>query len=94
MRRHAPLHLLLAVLLLLAQQLAAAHGLSHLDTGKAPDHACELCVASAHLGAGLPGTVPALQPSSCAIERVPLDASFHPRKPALPFRSRAPPPAL
>jgi hypothetical protein len=94
MRRHAPLHLLLALLLLLAQQLAAAHGLSHHDAGQVPDHACELCVASAHLGAGLPGTPPALQPASCAIERVPLAASFHARQPTLPFRSRAPPPAL
>ena len=94
MRRLAPLHLLLAVLLLLAQQLAAAHGLSHLVTDKAPDHACELCVASAHLGTGLPGSAPALEPSSCAIEHQPLDASFHPLKPALPFHSRAPPPAL
>lgn len=46
----------LALCLLLGQAAAFAHALGHLDPhGTAPDHACELCVAQAHLGGAVPG---------------------------------------
>jgi hypothetical protein len=67
---------LLALCLLLGQAAAFAHVLEHLDPhGTAPDHACELCVAQAQLGGGVPGkpfvpqaeTVPFVVAASAAL---------------------------
>lgn len=67
---------LLALALLLGQAAAFAHALEHLDPhGKAPDHACELCVAQAQLGGAAPGkafvpaaeTAPFVVPAAAAL---------------------------
>jgi hypothetical protein len=87
-------HLLLALLLLLAQQVAAVHVLSHQDQAPLPDHACAACVTAAHLGTGLTSTTPLLEPAAHAVERPPLSESVHARQPRPPFRSRAPPAPL
>lgn len=57
-------HLLLAFLLFCAQIFAAAHAVEHaLEGGKGlPQHACELCLVSHDLGAGLSGKIAALPP--------------------------------
>lgn len=59
-------HLLLAVLLLCAQALAAVHAIEHsVEEGKgAPTHVCELCLAAHDLGTALPGSVASVPISS------------------------------
>ncbi len=83
---------LLALALLLGQAAAFAHALEHLDPhGKAPEHACELCVAQAQLGGAAPGkafipaaeTAPFVVPAAAAL---PADRSARRHAPA-----RAPP---
>ena len=89
----ASLNLLLAFLLLLAQQFAAAHTLTHRDQGSVPPHACQLCAVSAPLGAGLPSAPPALHATSHFIEQHPYLASGFSPTLRLAFHSRAPPSA-
>ncbi|GAB6041000.1 hypothetical protein JCM17961_16740 [Endothiovibrio diazotrophicus] len=82
--------LLLAVLLLLAQALAALHELdlkAHAD-----GHVCELCLALSAQGHGLPACLPQLlpvryQPPAPSSALVPALRAA----PAAPYRSRAPP---
>lgn len=63
--RNPFIHLLVALLLLFSQQLAAAHTVSHLSDalGEASrehslpvDHACVQCLAFAQIGSGLVGS--------------------------------------
>jgi hypothetical protein len=91
MPRRTSLNLLLALLLLLAHQLAAAHGLTHRDDGTLPDKACQLCTMSVPLGAGLPSAVPAIDAAPCVLERHSHAASCFTSPLRLAFHSRAPP---
>jgi hypothetical protein len=93
MFRRAPLHLLFALLLLLAQQLAAAHGPAHRDNGSLPHHACQLCNVSAQLGTGLVSAGPLLEAAPRAIEAHAYLASCCIPQLRLAFHSRAPPAA-
>lgn len=94
MARRTVLNLLLAVVLLLAQQLAAAHALSHHDEGGVPEHVCELCVAAAQLASGLPSAAPVLTAAPAAIAPQTATPSIRARTPHLAYRSRAPPSLL
>lgn len=92
------LGLLLALLLVLAQFAAAAHGLSHVsdhpDEGGAHGAACEWCLTLSPLGAAVPaaglclpardGTSPRFEAGGAAAAAAPLPYRYH---------SRAPPPA-
>ncbi|MDD2883815.1 MAG: hypothetical protein PHT48_02080 [Dechloromonas sp.] len=62
-------HLLLVVVLLLAQLAGAAHALEHAVSkeGVAPTHVCELCMVAHDLSAALPSL--AIQPAILAGRR-------------------------
>lgn len=83
---------LLALLLLLAQAGALAHGVKHLpDQFNGDEPACDLCLAFAPMGAGVTSTPPAWSPpdqnlSFDAVIPTPPDTDFRPS-----YRSRAPP---
>jgi hypothetical protein len=94
MPQRRTLHLLLALLLLLTQQLAAAHGYSHPDPGSIADHACEMCAAYAQLGSGLVSSAPPLAPALGASEPFWLRPSARVARLQLAFHSRAPPALL
>jgi len=55
-------HLLLVVLLLLAQSGALTHALDHLrpDAGEPPSHACALCIAAQGLDVPLASVAPGI----------------------------------
>ena len=87
-----PVHLLLACLLLFAQQCAAAHAVSHLGKA-APAHtqSCDKCVISLQLGVGLPGSSPTMHAVGVHAQfATPLTAPYAPGL-TLAFHSRAPP---
>lgn len=83
---------LLALLLLLAQAGALAHGVSHLpDQFNGDEPACDLCLAYAPIGAGVANTPPTWSPpaQNLTFDAVTLttpDTGFRPS-----YRSRAPP---
>lgn len=82
----------LALCLLLGQVAAFAHALEHFDPhGTAPDHACELCMAQAQLGGGVPGK--AFVPQAEAVPFVvPAVAALPPGRLAARYAAaRAPP---
>jgi hypothetical protein len=89
-RRHS-LHILLALLLLVAQQVAAAHALSHWDEGYPHKHACEMCATAGQLATGLTSSAPVLEASGRMVERPPLRLSGYTPQPRFAFHSRAPP---
>lgn len=91
MARRPVLNLLLAVVLLLAQQLAGVHALSHHDEGGVPDHVCELCLFTGQLASGLPSAAPVLPAAAAAIQPATAIPSLHAGSLRLAFRSRAPP---
>ena len=88
----------LAAILVVGQQLAALHDLSHATEqlsrkeGKPAGPLCEQCVACAGM-TGAPGAhVPAVPEPECVAERVPqFCAEAHQPALFLNFRSRAPP---
>jgi hypothetical protein len=88
----------LAAILLVGQQLAALHDLSHATEqlskkgGKPASPVCEQCVACAGM-TGVPGTqAPTVPEPACTEERVPqYCAEGAQPAPFLNFRSRAPP---
>ncbi|HEX3063686.1 MAG TPA: hypothetical protein VHP55_13465 [Usitatibacter sp.] len=88
----------LAAVLVVGQQLAALHDLSHATEqlsekgGKPGTTACELCVACAGM-TGAPGAhVPTVPEPACTAERAPqYCAEGAQPAPFLNFRSRAPP---
>lgn len=95
------LHSALALLLLITQQLAFAHLLTHASQHSAqhdPGHerakACAKCLAAAHLGDAVSGTAPALNarwsppPVSAMAPLVQRRVLIH------AYRSRAPPSSL
>jgi len=96
--RRIAICLWLAAVVVVGQQLAALHDLSHAteqlsEKGSKPaGSACEQCVACAGM-TGIPGThVPAVQEPACATERVPqYCADAAQPGPFLNFRARAPP---
>jgi hypothetical protein len=94
MRSRAFHHLLLALLLLLAQLFAAAHALSHQDEAPLPDHACAVCAMTAHLGSALPSAAPVLEPAVHAVGQPSPRAPVCTHSPRLPFHARAPPATL
>ena len=94
--------LVLAVLLLFAQQQAATHWLTHAhagaakhaatDTGSTPAEHCDECLALGVLGAAAPSTAPALPHGSARFAAA--DAAVATTTPAAPrraFEPRAPP---
>jgi hypothetical protein len=85
------LNLLLALLLLFAQQLAAVHGPAHRDNGSLPHHACQLCNVSAQLGTGMVSAAPVLEAAPRVIEAHNYLASCCVPQLRLAFHSRAPP---
>jgi hypothetical protein len=98
-RRRAA-HLLLALALLLTQQMLAAHPLAHrAGAGGAPDHpstpveraACMLCVAGAASSSALPSvSQPVLVVPARLLEQAPLVSEYRPPV-TLAFSARAPP---
>lgn len=100
--RQTILHVLLALLLLLSQQMGAAHAVSHLAPdnyqGKSQDQRlpnekpCDQCVAFAHIGSALtnPPLVFFTEPAANAAP-IATPYAAHARGIALAFRSRAPP---
>ncbi len=85
-------HALLALLLLLAQAGAIAHGVKHLpEPFHGHEPACDLCMAYASMGAGVASTPPVWSPPALEIA---FDAVL-PTTPATQlrpsYRSRAPP---
>ena len=94
MRSRPALNALLAFLLLLAQQLMAAHEVSHGDEGSAPPHVCEMCALAAQLGSAVPSAAPVLPAAAPAVECQPYHAVVHAARRLVAFHSRAPPPAL
>jgi hypothetical protein len=101
-RRQTILHALLALLLLLSQQMSFAHLVTHFSdlprygssAGKQlpPQHACEECLAFAQIGSALTDPVFSLPPYT-ARDVVPvtnLMPGFYPL-PIYAFHSRAPP---
>lgn len=90
----------LAAVLVVGQQLAALHDLSHATEqlskkGKPANQPCELCVACAGM-TGAPGAhMPTVSMPACAAEGVPEHrAEGAQPAPFLNFRSRAPPTLL
>jgi hypothetical protein len=91
----------LAAILVVGQQLAALHDLSHATEqlskkdAKPNGSLCEQCVACAGM-TGAPGAhVPSIPEPACTTERVPeYCAEGHQPEPFLNFRSRAPPTLL
>ena len=90
----------LAAILVVGQQLAALHELSHAteqlsQKGKPVGPACEQCVACAGM-TGVPGAhVPTVPEPACTAEQVPqYCAEGAQPEPFLNFRSRAPPTIL
>jgi len=91
----------LAAVLVVGQQLAALHDLSHATEqlskkdGKTGGPMCEQCVACAGM-TGAPGAhVPAIPQPSCTTERIQqYSAEGTQPEPFLNFRSRAPPTLL
>ena len=85
-------HLLLALLLLLAQAGALAHGIGHfLDQTPADEPACEQCLAFAPLSAGVASSPPTWAPPAHVIS---FDAAVPAASPIgfqPTYRSRAPP---
>ena len=94
MRSRPTFNALLALLLLLAQQLTTAHAVSHRDEGGAPPHVCEMCALAAQLGSGAPSAALILPVTTPAVECQPHHAAVHAARRLLAFPSRAPPPAL
>lgn len=85
-------HLLLALLFLLAQAGALAHGIGHfLDQSPVDEPACEQCLAFAPLGAGVASTPPAWFPPVHAIAFDAAVAAASPIGFQPTYRSRAPP---
>ena len=87
--------LLLALLLVLSQAVAAAHVLSHIgerSEGGAPIETCKWCVSCHQLGDASPATV---LPTAAGVPAAPCPVGATPAKafPAarLAYRSRAPP---
>jgi hypothetical protein len=105
-RRQHPawIALLLALALLLAQQLALAHAFTHLAPAAAsqgPDHkhptgdaACAQCLAMAQLGAGPPVAAPAVAAADAAFEWVALAGATTAAAPVAAYQARAPPTSL
>lgn len=101
--RSALAHWLLALLLLLSQQLATVHGLSHLSDARnrttqekqlPADQACAQCVAFAQVGTGLTGKPFVLADLGVDEAAGPVAARTGPAAVAFTaFRSRAPPAA-
>ncbi len=100
-RRTLP-HIVMAVVLLFAQQAAYDHALSHVEQGspaskqKQLPHtkACIKCGLSAQLGTGLLGNAANFAaPARVACGALPLSKAFHPAAPRR-FLSRAPPASL
>lgn len=92
MRRRLSIHLLLALLLLVTQQLAIAHGSSHPLKGTAGEsNACHICVMSTQTS----GPITAATPDFTTDLRYVLQASVPALDlqpgPVRAFRSRAPP---
>lgn len=94
--------LLLALLLPLAQGVAASHAITHHGTPQrdaapsALDAHCSLCLIAAPVGAGaLPSTPPTTAPPTAAHEAPQTAAAVESAgAPALAYRSRAPPSLL
>jgi len=87
-------NLILGLLLVLAQTLAAAHAIGHglgQDEGGAPNPVCEWCAAFGHLGAALPGGAVSLPapPIAWIATAAPGFALHLPL--CLAYRSQAPP---
>lgn len=87
-------HLLLAVLLLLAQSGALTHAIDHLhpDAGEAASHTCALCIAAQGLAAPLASVAPGITLSAAGfappvgdIVAVPIPSAVTPRAHAPPF---------
>lgn len=102
--RPALRHALLALLLLLSQQLGVTHAVSHLsappqrasqDQQLPVDQSCEQCLAFASIGSALtnPPFVFLVGPAHYALPVALPSGNFVPRTIAA-FRSRAPPAAL
>jgi hypothetical protein len=101
--RHSVAWLLSLVLLVpLAHVAALAHSYSHFDAtasgqsdsdGKAPGHACEICLAAAALtgGALLAATAAPLVVQGPDLAPRHTDTGLGKRQPRLGYRSRAPP---
>ena len=83
----------LALLLPVAQAMAEAHALSHVNDGIAHLVDCDLCLTAANLGAGAPAAEPAAVPISPAAHAAPLLArGSQPRSVSLGLPpARAPP---
>lgn len=96
--RSLALSFLLAAAVVLGQQVATLHELSHATEqlskkgGKTTPQACELCAMCANL-TGAPGhSVPSVAPAQCTHERVIAECNEAlSSQPLLHFRSRAPP---
>jgi hypothetical protein len=91
MQSRASLYTLVALLLLLAQQVAVAHALSHWDEGYPHKHACEMCATAGQLAGGLTSSAPVLEASRRVVERPPLRRSLYTPQHRFAFHSRAPP---
>ena len=99
MTRQAFIRVLLSLLLLVSQQMASSHAMSHLagslerdDAVLAQDQSCQHCLAFAQLAVPLASAPPALvipRQTSCAIELV--DVRDAGARIILAFQSRAPP---
>lgn len=101
--RPAILHLLFALLLLVAQQLAMAHALAHAGTATANstqdqslpgESYCDQCLAATAIGSALTAALPPLPAN--LFDHASIRTDFVERCfPATtrPFNSRAPPPA-
>lgn len=85
-------HGLLALLLLLAQAGALAHGIGHHpDQAGGNEPVCEQCLAFAPMGAGAASTAPAwLSPPPDLPRNAATDSAFSPVA-RLGYQSRAPP---
>lgn len=86
-------HLLLVVVLFVAQLAAGAHAIEHAASkeGPLPNHVCELCLAAHDLGSALPAMAAALPP---ALPQAAPDIEFPTPRAALPpplARQGAPP---
>jgi hypothetical protein len=85
------MHVLVGLLLLLAQQIAATHALSHEMEGASPDHACELCASALQFASGLTSAPPRIYGESSAPTRPEAPAARCPNQSPLAPRSRGPP---
>jgi hypothetical protein len=94
MRRRPALHVLIALLLLIAQQFAFAHALSHQPDGTATEHACQLCASAGQLASGLPSAPPCIAFAAATAEHSVPPLLGCPARRHLAFHSRGPPASL